>query len=59
MVCSMNEQIPVSYIRSKIDVMENELEYELYEDDDRKKCLVLSSKISALKELIREWNKGK
>lgn len=47
--------IPMSFIDCVIERLENELEYELYEDDDRKKCLALSSKLSALKELKIEW----
>lgn len=51
----IEEQIPLSFLDNMIDVMEKELEYELYEDDDRKKCSTLAYKVDALKELRRRW----
>ena len=55
--CSMIEEIkiPISFLDHKIEVLESELEYELYEDDDRKKCIYLSGKLASLRELRREW----
>lgn len=51
----IEEQIPISFLERFLDSLESELEYELYEDDDRKKCLYLSGKIAGIKELRREW----
>lgn len=47
--------VPFSFIDRVIDRMESELEYELYDDDDRDETQKLSNKIDALKELKKEW----
>ena len=51
----IEECVPFSFIDRLIDRMEKELEYELYEDDDRDNTLELSHKIDALKDLKRMW----
>lgn len=47
--------VPFSFIDSLIDRMEKELEYELYEDDDRDETQKLSNQIDMLKTLKRMW----
>lgn len=47
--------VPFSYIDRIIDRMEKELEYELYEDDDRDETQKLSNQIDMLKTLKRMW----
>ena len=51
----IEECIPFSYIDRIIERMEKELEYELYEDDDRAETQKLANKIDALKELKGLW----
>lgn len=53
----IEEQILISFIDTFLDRLESELDYELYEDKDRKKCLYLDGKIAGVKELRREWLK--
>lgn len=47
--------VPFSFIDRLIDRMEKELEYELYEDDDRDETQKLSNQIDMLKTLKRMW----
>lgn len=47
--------VPFSFIDRLIDRMEKELEYELYEDDDRDETRKLSYQIDMLKTLKRMW----
>lgn len=47
--------VPFSFIDRIIERMEKELEYELYEDEDRRETMKLSAKIDALKELKGLW----
>lgn len=47
--------VPFSFIDQLINTMENELEYQLFEDDDRDETLKLSHQIDMLKELKRKW----
>lgn len=47
--------VPFSFIDRIIDRMEKELEYELYEDDDRDETQKLSNQIDMLKSLKRMW----
>lgn len=47
--------VPFSFIDQIINTMENELEYQLFEDDDRDETLKLSHQIDALKSLERKW----
>lgn len=51
----IEECIPFSFIDKEIDVMENELEYELYENEDDEDSTKLSHQIEALKELKKRW----
>lgn len=51
----IEECVPFSYIDRIIDRMEKELEYELYEDDDRDETKKLSYQIDMLKTLKRMW----
>ncbi len=51
----IEECVPFSYIDRIIERMEKELEYELYEDDDRAETQKLANKIDALKELKGLW----
>jgi len=51
----IEEYVPFSYIDRIIEHLERELEYELYEDEDRKETFRLSAKIDALKELKGLW----
>ena len=51
----IEECVPFSYIDRIIERMEKELEYELYEDDDREETQKLANKIDALKELKGLW----
>ncbi len=53
----IEECIPFSFIDHQISVMENQLEYDLFEDNDRKATLKLSHQIDALKDLKKEWLK--
>ena len=53
----IESRIPFSFIDKTIDVKRNELEYALYEDDDRKECMKLSAKIDALHEIKSLWLK--
>ena len=50
--------VPFSFIDRIIDRMEKELEYELYEDDDRDETQKLSNQIDMLKSLKRMWLEG-
>ena len=47
--------VPFSFIDRIVDRMEKELEYELYEDDDRDETKKLSYQIDTLKTLKRMW----
>ena len=47
--------VPFSFIGQLINTMENELEYQLFEDDDRDETLKLSHQIDMLKTLKRKW----
>lgn len=47
--------VPFSFIDRLVDRMEKELEYELYEDDDRDETQKLSNQIDMLKTLKRMW----
>ena len=47
--------VPFSFIDRIIERMEKELEYELYEDDDRDETQKLSNQIDMLKTLKRMW----
>ena len=47
--------VPFSFIDQLINMMENELEYQLFEDDDRDETLKLSHQIDMLKTLKRKW----
>lgn len=47
--------VPFSFIDRLVDRMEKELEYELYEDDDRDETQKLSNQIDILKTLKRMW----
>ena len=47
--------VPFSFIDQLIKTMENELEYQLFEDDDRDETLKLSHQIDMLKTLKRKW----
>ena len=47
--------VPFSFINRLIDRMKKELEYELYEDDDRDETQKLSNQIDMLKTLKRMW----
>lgn len=47
--------VPFSFIDRLIDRMGKELEYELYEDDDRDETQKLSNQIDMLKTLKRMW----
>lgn len=47
--------VPFSFIDRLVDRMEKELEYELYEDDDRDETQKLSHQIEMLKTLKRMW----
>lgn len=47
--------VPFSFIDQLINTMENELEYQLFEDDDRDETLKLSHQIDMLKTLKRKW----
>lgn len=47
--------VPFSFINQLINTMENELEYQLFEDDDRDETLKLSHQIDMLKTLKRKW----
>lgn len=47
--------VPFSFIDRLVDRMESELEYELYEDDDRDETQKLSNQIDMLKTLKRMW----
>ena len=47
--------VPFSFIDRLIDRMKKELEYELYEDDDRDDTQKLSNQIDMLKTLKRMW----
>lgn len=47
--------VPFSFIDRLVDRMEKELEYELYEDDDRDETQKLSNQIDMLKILKRMW----
>lgn len=51
----IEECVPFSFIDRLIDRMEKELEYELYEDDDRDETKKLSYQIDMLKTLKRMW----
>ena len=51
----IEECVPFSFIDRIIDRMEKELEYELYEDDDRDETQKLSNQIDMLKTLKRMW----
>ena len=51
----IEECVPFSYIDRIIERMEKELEYELYEDDDRDETQKLSNQIDMLKTLKRMW----
>ena len=51
----IEECVPFSFIDRIIDRMEKELEYELYEDDDRVETQKLSNQIDMLKTLKRMW----
>lgn len=51
----IEECVPFSYIDRIIERMEKELEYELYEDDDRDETQKLSHQIEMLKTLKRMW----
>lgn len=51
----IEECVPFSFIDRLIDRMEKELEYELYEDDDRDETQKLSAQIDMLKTLKRMW----
>lgn len=51
----IEECVPFSYIDRIIERMEKELEYELYEDDDRDETKKLSYQIDMLKTLKRMW----
>ena len=51
----IEECVPFSFIDRLIDRMEKELEYELYEDDDRDETQKLSNQIDMLKTLKRMW----
>lgn len=51
----IEECVPFSFIDRIIDRMEKELEYELYEDDDRGETKKLSYQIDMLKTLKRMW----
>lgn len=51
----IEECVPFSYIDRIIERMEKELEYELYEDDDRDETKKLSYQIDMLKSLKRMW----
>lgn len=51
----IEECVPFSFIDRIIDRMEKELEYELYEDDDRDETRKLSYQIDMLKTLKRMW----
>lgn len=51
----IEECVPFSFIDRIIDRMEKELEYELYEDDDRDETKKLSYQIDMLKTLKRMW----
>lgn len=51
----IEECVPFSYIDRLVDRMEKELEYELYEDDDRDETQKLSNQIDMLKTLKRMW----
>ena len=51
----IEECVPFSFIGRLIDRMEKELEYELYEDDDRDETQKLSNQIDMLKTLKRMW----
>ena len=51
----IEECVPFSFIDRIIDRMEKELEYELYEDDDRGETKKLSCQIDMLKTLKRMW----
>lgn len=51
----IEECVPFSFIDRLIDRMEKELEYELYEDDDRDETQKLSNQIDVLKALKRMW----
>lgn len=51
----IEECVPFSFIDRIIDRMEKELEYELYEDDDRDETEKLSCQIDMLKTLKRMW----
>lgn len=53
----IESRIPFSFIDKTIDAKRNELEYVLYEDEDRKECLKLSAKIDALHEIKSLWLK--
>lgn len=47
--------VPFSFIDQLINTMENELEYQLFEDDDRDETLKLSHQIDMLKILKKRW----
>lgn len=47
--------VPFSFIDRLVERMEKELEYELYEDDDRDETQKLSNQIDMLKTLKRMW----
>lgn len=51
----IEECVPFSFIDRLVDRMEKELEYELYEDDDRDETQKLSNQIDMLKTLKRMW----
>lgn len=51
----IEECVPFSFIDRIIERMEKELEYELYEDDDRDETQKLSHQIEMLKTLKRMW----
>ena len=49
--------IPISFVEKVKDKLRNELEYQLFDDDDRDETLKLSHQIDALDNLIKEWMK--